>query len=331
MGGDGRGGVNGWGVLGAIAWGLLGLHAVTAATTPDGGDTFVAVAAVAHVVLGLALFTRRARELAIIILVPEAVVATWLLVTTPGATALVIARLACIAGIVACHRANEHVAMKGTPAAWKPVLLAGEAVGLAVLVTVLVAPWPGAAAALAFAWTGAVAIPATVAVLHVAFVVLVKERVFVYHPLLTHHLIEEADHAIPATFGKLTVFTCTRCTGMFAGVALSAYTLFVLAIRIPPVVAFVMDIFVPMPIFFDWGTQRLGYRTSSTASRVMTGALTGFGFYLLTFTAPDYTLPAGLVLLAYFVIFFLIYYVSGRRGYPGDGDPGDLAVARDTF
>ncbi len=152
-------------------------------------------------------------------------------------------------------------------------------------------------------------------VLHVIFFGVYKVPVDVYTAALAHHIEDDADHSIMVTFGNLTTYLCTRCTGMILGISVVFYFFQTVGIVIPSLVALIMDIFVPMPIFIDWGTQRLGYRKSTTNSRLFTGALTGFGFFLLTFSIIEYPVISGLVLCAYFVIFFLIYFLSFRRGY----------------
>jgi uncharacterized membrane protein len=151
--------------------------------------------------------------------------------------------------------------------------------------------------------------------LFLAFVALPGDAKAIYNPALTHHVIEDSDHVIGVKFGKVTVFFCTRCSGMLVGLFLSLYAFSSIQLGISPFVAFVLDIFVPAPVFIDWGLQRFGRRKATTWSRIMTGVLTGFGFALIPQAAPDYSLHASIVLMSYFAVFFLIYFLSARRGY----------------
>ncbi|MFX0102847.1 MAG: DUF2085 domain-containing protein, partial [Candidatus Hodarchaeota archaeon] len=160
--------------------------------------------------------------------------------------------------------------------------------------------------------------------LDVVFLSRIKTEKHFYHPTLTHHIIEEKDHSIKATIGNFNVYFCTRCSGMLLGIAVAIYAFVTFKITIDPTVAFIIDIFLPMPIFIDWGTQRLGFRKSTTASRIFTGALTGLGMYFITFTTPTYSLPSALLLGSYFALLFIIYFVSAKRGYYDDEDKDDI-------
>jgi len=153
-----------------------------------------------------------------------------------------------------------------------------------------------------------------------AFLVAPRAPRVIYNAALTHHVEEDADHAIGIVLGKLTVFLCTRCTAMLSGLFFSMYTFATLRLNIDPFMAFFLDIFIPAPVFIDWGLQRFGYRKATTRSRLITGALTGFGFALVPHASPGYALHAAIVLISYFAIFFLIYFISARRGYYNKDD-----------
>ncbi|MHA1684653.1 MAG: DUF2085 domain-containing protein [Promethearchaeota archaeon] len=162
--------------------------------------------------------------------------------------------------------------------------------------------------------------PITVLVIDLVFNRIIGKERILYNPGLTHHMIEESDHTIAATLGNFTIFFCTRCTGMILGVLFSVYTIITFKIEFNSLTALLLDIFIPMPVFIDWGSQRFGLRTSSTTSRIITGGLTGFGFYLITFSTIDYPIGSSIILGTYFVIFFLIYLISNRRYYYEDED-----------
>jgi len=181
--------------------------------------------------------------------------------------------------------------------------------GLAVLASI-----PPSVLALAMAFV--LVVPIGVTVLDVVFRIMIPPHMGFYHPALTHHLPDEADHAIGVQLGNLTVFLCTRCTGMITGLLSAIYIFASLSLYIPPFTALIIDIFLPMPIFIDWGLQRLGVHKSTTVSRTLTGSICGLGFYFLTFTIGEYALASSILLGIYFVIFFVIYFISYRIGYP---------------
>ncbi|MBN2150413.1 MAG: DUF2085 domain-containing protein [Candidatus Lokiarchaeota archaeon] len=162
----------------------------------------------------------------------------------------------------------------------------------------------------------------TLALLVAAFVVAPAAPRAVYNAALTHHVIEDADHAIGVRFGKITIFLCTRCTAMLLGLFFSMYGFATLRLPVDQFLAFFLDIFIPAPVFVDWGLQRFGYRKATTRSRVITGALTGLGFALVPLASPDYAVHAAIVLMSYFAVFFIIYFASARHGYYGrDAEP----------
>jgi uncharacterized membrane protein len=155
----------------------------------------------------------------------------------------------------------------------------------------------------------------TLAVLIATFLARPGIQRSIYNPALTHHMIEDADHTIGVKIGKVTVFFCTRCTAMLSGLFFSMYGFATLRLGIDPLLAFVLDIFIPAPVFIDWGLQRFGYRKATTRSRIATGALTGLGFSLVPLASPGYSIHAAIVLMSYFAVFFLIYFLSARHGY----------------
>lgn len=175
--------------------------------------------------------------------------------------------------------------------------------------------WPGDAAMQANVLVSLPVMAGTIAVLVAAFLAIPGTPRSIYNPVLTHHMIEDSDHTIGVKIGKVTVFFCTRCTAMLSGLFFSMYTFATLRVGIDPFLAFFLDIFIPAPVFIDWGLQRFGYRKATTRSRLLTGALTGLGFSLVPLASPGYAIHASIVLMSYFAVFFLIYFLSARRGY----------------
>lgn len=158
-----------------------------------------------------------------------------------------------------------------------------------------------------------------------------------YTPVLTHHSPEERDHAIGVTIGKMTVFFCTRCSGMLIGVSLFILAAFTFKIEVPSLVALISCILLPLPIFIDWGTQSLTKRKSTTKSRLMTGALAGLGIFLLTYSTRDYLILSAIALAVYFTLLFTISFIKMRRmakqmdEEPWDDDFGLYNGDDDTF
>lgn len=158
-------------------------------------------------------------------------------------------------------------------------------------------------------------IPGILCAFDILFFVACKRLKRFYHPTLTHHMVEDSDHTFSARFGNLTVFFCSRCGGMLMGLFISMYALIAFRVVVPPLIAFLIDCFIAVPGLIDWGSQRLGYRKSTTRSRVITGGIIGLGFILLPQASPDYSFASIFLLMAYFAVFFLLYYGSVRRGY----------------
>lgn len=138
----------------------------------------------------------------------------------------------------------------------------------------------------------------------------------IYRILLTHHSEFESDHAIPINIGGYNIFFCTRCTAMFTGIIIGLFieSLLILGfnITIDPNIALLSMIFLPIPGFIDWGTQKLGYRKSSDTSRVITGLLLGITLHLTTLTEKGDITPF-LIILVYFLIFSLLIYFGNKK------------------
>ncbi len=205
--------------------------------------------------------------------------------------------------------------------------LAGIAVVACVLYCIVfLLSWPGDTAMQTNVLVSLPVMAGTLSVSIAAFLVAPRAPRAIYNSALTHHIIEDADHAIGVKMGKLTIFLCTRCTAMLSGLFFTMYAFAALKLDIDPFLAFFLDIFIPAPVFVDWGLQRFGYRKATTRSRTITGALTGLGFALVTLASPDYAFHAAIVLISYFAVFFLIYILSARHGYYQKEDEGVIDV-----
>ncbi|MHA1794446.1 MAG: DUF2085 domain-containing protein [Promethearchaeota archaeon] len=159
--------------------------------------------------------------------------------------------------------------------------------------------------------------------LYFVFFRLFPRKKEIYNVFLTHHDIEQSNHTIKLTIGNFSLFLCTRCSGMIAGLALSSYFFLTFNIYISPFNALILDIFIPLPVFIDWGTQKFGFRTSNTFSRILTGGLTGLGFQLLSISMKEYMIWSGLLLIIYFSILFFLSFISFDRSFSFDDENVD--------
>ena len=143
-----------------------------------------------------------------------------------------------------------------------------------------------------------------------------KER-HVYIELLTHHPESESDHTLILTFGRTHVYFCTRCSGFVIGALFSMFLtrLVIVIYKIPevsPELAILFCIIMPIPGLLDWGTQRLGFRKSTSRTRLFTGFIIGIALHYISFTRKYYFVLLFLLIL-YFTIFFMLMYFGQKR------------------
>lgn len=145
---------------------------------------------------------------------------------------------------------------------------------------------------------------------------LTTRREFFYHPLLTHHLWEERDHAFPVAVNGTRVYFCSRCGGMVIGVFWWIFLDNFLDLGLVEEAVVVLIFLAPVPGLLDWGTQKVGLRQSNTAGRLATGFGIGTGLFLLGYVDQYRGLVLS-VITVYFVIFGALYFfghrVSDRR------------------
>jgi len=131
----------------------------------------------------------------------------------------------------------------------------------------------------------------------------VKERHLYYIPF-THHPISMSDHTFHLTFGKTSIYFCSRCSGVIIGGIIAFFFTQLIEkiydIEFPPELAVLLCIILPIPGLIDWGTQRMLLRTSTTKSRLLTGFIIGNALHFISLTKNYY----------YFIIFLLILYFS---------------------
>ncbi|MHA1372184.1 MAG: DUF2085 domain-containing protein, partial [Promethearchaeota archaeon] len=176
-----------------------------------------------------------------------------------------------------------------------------------------------------FWWAYVFLFPCFIFLLDLFFRLLFRRGSSFYHVLLTHHNIDEKDHAISIRIGNLDVYFCTRCFGTIIGILLAYYIIGSFDLAVDPLTALIIDVFMPIPVFLDWGSQHLGLRKSTTVSRLITGATTGVGLYLLSFTFSNFMIYSSLLLIFYFSLLFLIYILGFKLSTRElqDDDGGD--------
>lgn len=138
----------------------------------------------------------------------------------------------------------------------------------------------------------------------------------VYSMVLTHHTPFQSDHAIPLKIGGYYLFFCTRCTGMVFGIITAIFIESILTegfrINIPETVAFYIALFSAIPGLIDWGTQKMGLRKSTDASRIITGLMIGTGMHMIG-QARSLQTAVTILLIVYFTIFGLLLFLGYRK------------------
>jgi len=146
---------------------------------------------------------------------------------------------------------------------------------------------------------------------------LAKEERHVYIEILTHHMETESDHTIILTFGRTHVYFCTRCSGFVIGALFSMFiTRLVMVIynltEISAELAILICFILPIPGLIDWGSQRLGYRKSTSETRLMTGFVIGIALHYISYTRKFYFMLL-FILILYFSIFFMLMYFGHKK------------------
>jgi uncharacterized membrane protein len=142
-----------------------------------------------------------------------------------------------------------------------------------------------------------------------------KEK-FIYNIALTHHPITQSDHTFYFKFGRTYIFFCSRCSGVIIGGLIMSFIFDIVekvfSYTISPELAVIFCIFLPIPGMIDWGTQTLGFRKSTTKSRLFTGFIIGSALYMLTFT-QEYYLFMIILIIIYFSIVGLLMFIGNKR------------------
>ena len=146
--------------------------------------------------------------------------------------------------------------------------------------------------------------------------ILARKQRHIYHLLLTHHPVDQADHTFYLKFGRTYFYFCSRCSGVMIGGMISYFitdvALDIYDTQLSPELAVLLCILLPIPGLVDWGTQRLQLRTSTTETRLMTGFVLGSALHFLSYTRKYYFFML-FILILYFTIFGLMMYFGNKR------------------
>jgi len=147
---------------------------------------------------------------------------------------------------------------------------------------------------------------------------LATNKRFVYIDILTHHPSTEEGitHTFHLTFGRTSVYFCSRCSGAILG---GLFMLFIAHIYeeitgnvISAEFAIMLCIIAPIPGLTDWGTQRLLYRSSTTEMRLFTGFVIGMALFSISYAVKYYFFVLFLLVL-YLGIFFVLMYFGQKK------------------
>ncbi|GAB4319640.1 MAG: hypothetical protein Kow0069_23280 [Promethearchaeota archaeon] len=133
-----------------------------------------------------------------------------------------------------------------------------------------------------------------------------------YHEVLTHHPPLAADHSFPVELNGCSVYFCSRCGGMMVGLFMTFFAANLLPIRPPQEFIVWACALAPIPGMVDWGTQRLGFRTSNTTGRLVTGTSIGVAMYFLSLVDADHRAQVLAIVVVYFVAFFFLFVFGDR-------------------
>ncbi|MHA1733783.1 MAG: DUF2085 domain-containing protein [Promethearchaeota archaeon] len=133
-----------------------------------------------------------------------------------------------------------------------------------------------------------------------------------YAEILTHHPPSMSDHAFGIVINGSKIYFCSRCSGMVVGaLALSFLSNFV-DLSTSQEFIFWACVVIPAPSLVDWGTQKLGLRTSNTPTRLVSGASIGMAMYFLSHVRGEYRFKVLGVVLVYFTVFFFLFFFGAR-------------------
>ncbi|MBN1802534.1 MAG: DUF2085 domain-containing protein [Candidatus Lokiarchaeota archaeon] len=161
-----------------------------------------------------------------------------------------------------------------------------------------------------------------------------KERNII-HEFLTHHANNEEGlkHAFYFQFGRTRIFLCSRCSGVILGIIFSSFVFhfidMIYQFEISPEFAIIFCSLAPIPVFLDWGSQKMLLRTSNTKYRLLTGVILGFSMYAITFTRK-YFLILLLVVMIYFVILFVLFFFGQKKAFRIYNQEFEEGLLKDT-
>lgn len=132
--------------------------------------------------------------------------------------------------------------------------------------------------------------------------------------LLAHHEPEEYHKCWQITIRHKQVHLCSRCTGIYPGIAAALLTWWFLPHLVPEVVGVAV---LPLPALLDWTvttyTEWDGWNVARTATGVALGAGYGFGLgYLAAGDLTVLTIGVGYAVLATLLLIPVVRRASGN-------------------
>ncbi|MHA1301517.1 MAG: DUF2085 domain-containing protein [Candidatus Helarchaeota archaeon] len=123
--------------------------------------------------------------------------------------------------------------------------------------------------------------------------------------LLSHHTEEYYNRTFTLSIRGKEVHFCARCSGVILSFIVALFVIYFMEIELEATFSLILATILVIPVVFDWGTQKLGYRESINSIRFITGSLLGIGISLLQFTYSIHWITF-IVIAVYLVIFFII-------------------------
>jgi uncharacterized membrane protein len=107
----------------------------------------------------------------------------------------------------------------------------------------------------------------------------VKEAI---HTLISHHPPSLYGHCIRVTVLGRSVYFCSRCTGIYGGMAVGIVALLFLGVSLSPDwIWFMLALILGFATVTDWMTQRLTPRKTRNSVRFISGLMSGLGLAIV--------------------------------------------------
>ena len=106
------------------------------------------------------------------------------------------------------------------------------------------------------------------------------------HTLFSHHPPSHFGHCVRLSFMGHSVYFCSRCTGIYGGLAIGVGVMALAGIRLGTTweetwLWFLIALALGFSTVTDWVSQRLTSRKTTNFVRLSTGLLSGFGLAIV--------------------------------------------------